>query len=367
VRTLRSLRRPLRWIGFLGLAFVVVLALLALAIAAAPFPALQVEGAQAARSVQGVFHVHAEKSHDGFGTLEEAAAEAKALGNRFLVLTEHNTLRPSAPRVVDGVLVIPGIEISSAHGHVIAVHPLEAPADHGRAVLASIREAGGVSVLAHPVNLRRPWTGPYPGTFDGFEALSLDSALRTSLAEEWGRIALAAVAIAGDDRKAGAILMGRPADALARYDEESAARRVSLLCGVDAHGRPPYRTSFAALALHVELDDAALRAWGGDPLKDAAAVVAAIREGATYCSVPAFGDASSFRFGAEDGAIFAEVQQPDSTLVIHRGGVEVARSRGPRIAIPRQPGIYRAEVLVDPGFPYGKDRLWITTSSLRIR
>lgn len=361
------MRRRLRSIGIAFVALIAAVGGLALAIALAPFPALTPREGAPSVSVQGIFHVHAERSHDGFGTLEEAVGAAKSLGNRFLVLTEHNELHPERPRRIDGVLVIPGIEISSTHGHVIAVDLDHDPKEKGPEVLRAIREAGGEAVLAHPVNRKRAWADPSPDGFAGFEGLSLDSALRTSLATEWGRIAMAGVALVGDRRKAGALLVGRPEDALARYDELTARRSVAMLCGADAHGRPPYVTSFAALAQHVELSPGVLAAWGRSADADAAAVIQAIRAARTFCSIPAFGDAGSFRFEASSEEVSVEVALDEAILLLFRDGAEVARSRGPRLAHPGGPGVWRSEVHVDPGFPYRSGQLWISSSARWVR
>jgi len=343
----------------------VVLASMATFVALAPWPTRDVHRPA---SVAGVFHVHAEGSHDGFGTVDEAVSAAAKVGARFLVLTEHNALAPARPVRRGGVLVVPGIEVSSAHGHVVAVGLDRDPGDKGETVLASIRREGGAAILAHPVNRKRPWNDPSPDGFAGFEVLSLDSSFREALAGGWGRLGLAAAALVGDRRKAGALIVERPDDALARYDALVAARRdpPALLCGVDAHGLPPYEASFGSLALHVDLGGAGLAAWGRNDGADAAAVVRAIRRAATFCSVPALGDAGAFTFHVEDGEIVAFVPRDDVRIVLFRDGVEAFRGDGPRLAAPHLPGAWRAEVFVDAGFPFGGERLWIATSALRV-
>ncbi|AKU90615.1 hypothetical protein [Vulgatibacter incomptus] len=333
------------------------------AIALAPFPAME---ASPGPSVRGFFHVHAEKSHDGFGTLDEAVRAAASLGGRFLVLTEHNVLRPDQPVVVDGVLVVPGIEISSDNGHVAAIGLRRDPDEQGTAVLDAIAREGGAAILAHPVNLKRSWSDPSPDGFAGFEALSLDSALRTALAGSWLRLGLAGAALLGDHWKAAALLVDRPDEALARYDELTTQRPVAMLCGTDAHGFPPYLTSFAGLALHVELADSEREAWGRNAAADSEAVVAAVRDARTFCSVPALGDAGSFAFRDSATEVVAEVGVPEARLVLLRDGQVFAEGRGGRLAVPAEPGVWRAEVYVRPGFPYAGDRLWIATSAHRL-
>ncbi|HWV39159.1 MAG TPA: hypothetical protein VN033_11885 [Vulgatibacter sp.] len=369
IRTLLARGGGWRGVFFGGLAAagaaIVVLAALATLVALAPWPGPDVHRPT---SVAGIFHVHGEGSHDGYGTVDEAAAAAAKLGARFVVLTEHNHLSPPAPERRGGVLIVPGIEISSAHGHVIAVGLSRDPEDRGPTVLESIRRAGGAAILAHPVNRKRPWADPSPEGFAGFEALSLDSAFRDALATRWGRLALGAAALVGDRRKVGGLLVGRPVEALARYDEIVASRSapLALVCGVDAHGLPPYEASFGALRLHVDVGVSSLATWGRSDAADAAAVVRAIRRAATFCSIPAFGDAGAFSFHAEREEIVASVPRDGVTIVLLRDGVEAFRGEGSRISVPRLPGAWRAEVRVDAGFPYGGERLWIASSALRI-
>jgi len=348
-----------------------VLAALAVAIACNRGPAVEARRATAPlRGLPGLFHVHAEGSHDGFGTVAEAAAAAAEAGARFLVLTEHNALHPPAPTVIDGVLIVPAVEISAQAGHVVALGASEVPPkeERGAGVLQAIAARGGDAILAHPINRRRPWADPSPDGFVAFEALSLDSAFRTAQKEGWWRLALALAALVGDAPKTGAILMERPAEALARYDEIAARRDVALVCGVDAHGLPPYPASFGALRLHLT----GIESWGADPVADAAAVRAAIREGRTFCSVPALGDASSFTFTVPAPAptptrVRASVDAPGTTVLLFRDGREVARGPG-RVEAPATPGVWRAEVWVDnPGFPFRENALWIASSAGRVR
>lgn len=336
----------------------VLMACLALAIALVPYPAAVGGGS----SVPGVFHVHAEQSHDGFGTLEEAAAAAKKIGARFLILTEHNRVQPDHPVVMDGVLVVPGVEISSKHGHVIAMGVPSLPSK-GVDVLESIASLGGEAILAHPVNLRRPWSDPSPDGFAGFEALSLDSAFRTAKATAPTRLVLALAALAGDRRKVGAILMERPDEAMDRYDEISRRRPLAMMCGVDAHGMPPYLSSFGSLRLHLLMDPAT---FGMDPVADSGRILEAIRGARTFCSIPAYGDAGSFSFEADVGQVVARIDREDATLVVFRDGVEVARGPGPEMRRPGGPGVWRVEVRLEPGFPYVADALWIASSAIRV-
>lgn len=334
---------------------VLAVALAAVAVGLAPRPALR---APPGPAVPGIFHVHTTMSHDGHGTLEEVVAAARDAGASFVVVTEHEKLHPDLPVRKEGVLLVPGVELSADAGHVIALGAATIPRGRGPEMLAAIAQAGGEAVLAHPVNRRRPWVGGEEG-FSGYEALSLDSALRSSSPL---RRALAALALLGDPPKAGALLLDRPDEALRRYDRIAAGRPITLFCGVDAHGRPAYPVSFGALRLHVDLGAARAR-WGGSARADAAAVLASLREGRAFCSVPALGDASSFRLRVAGGAILASVEAPSAILVLLRNGEEVARGPSP-LSAPDAPGAWRAEAHVS-AFPYPSPALWITSSALR--
>jgi hypothetical protein len=356
--------RRRRRLLFGAAALLVPVVVLAVAVRLAPFPA--VPASEGEGSILGFFHLHTTHSHDGHGTLEEAARAARRLGARFLVPTEHNLLEPREPTVIEGVLVVPAVEISADAGHVVALGVGDVPEERGPAVLDAIAAKGGMAVLAHPVNLRRPWSDPATEGFVGFEALSLDSAFREATLAHRGRLFWPLFALAGDRRKLAALLMHRPDDALRRYDEIADERELAMLCGVDAHGLPPYLSSFAALGLHIRLSPAEREAWGRDPAADARAVLEAIGEARTFCSVPALGDASSFSLRAEDGQVVAEVATEEATIVLLRAGREVARGRGPAVRAPWAPGPWRAEVYVEPGFPWGGARLWIASSARRL-
>lgn len=356
------MKRWLRRLGWGLAALAVPLIVLGLVVALGPFPAVAVDRGEG--SLRGFFHLHTVDSHDGYGTLEEAAEAARALGGEFLILTEHNLLALEGPTRVGGVLVIPGVEISAEAGHVVALGLDHVPEERGPGVLAAIEAAGGMAVLAHPVNLRRPWDDPSTEGFVGFEALSLDSSFREAMGRHRLRLGLPLISLVADRRKLAAWLMHHPTDALRRYDEIARERELTMMCGVDAHGLPPYLSSFAALALHVR-PDADLSTWGRDAAADAALVLDAIARGRTFCSTPALGDASSFALRQEGERIVASVATEAATLVLLHDGVEVARGRGPRLEARAAPGPWRAEVFLSPGFPWGNDRLWIASSSLR--
>jgi len=192
--------------------------------------------------VAGFAHVHTVRSHDGFGTLEGAALAAREAGARFLIVTEHNKRDPSpSPRWLDGVLIVHGIELSTPNGHLLALGAEPPPKRKSPRVLEEVQERGGLAAPAHPTNRKRPWVGPSTG-FGAYEALSLDSDFRLAL-ESPARWPLAVAALVGAPALVPALLP-LERDGLAAYDRLAAERPLALLCGVDAHGQPPYAASF---------------------------------------------------------------------------------------------------------------------------
>lgn len=102
-------------------------------------------------------HVHSRYSPDSSLTLEEIADRIRAAGLEGFALTDHNTvaghaaLRELADRRRD-LLLVPGVEVSAAEGHLLAYGIDTAPPAH-RPVAETVRwvrDRGGEAVLAHP-------------------------------------------------------------------------------------------------------------------------------------------------------------------------------------------------------------------------
>lgn len=135
-------------------------------------------------------HVHTGASPDGRSSLEALARAARAAGLDALAVTDHDLCTP-VPEWLEGVLLIPGCEVSTAAGHITGLFldrplPLE---ELGRLpppeeAVAAIRAAGGLAVLAHPY--QRPGACPETFTFplDGIEAANARAGLKVSDANE---------------------------------------------------------------------------------------------------------------------------------------------------------------------------------------
>ncbi len=106
-------------------------------------------------------HIHTFHSKDNHQTLQDIfqAAKRKELG--AIAITDHNTIEgamavmKSAP---EWLLVMPGIEITSEDGHILALN-VQQDIPKGlsaRETIGRIHRAGGIAVAAHPY---RKWSG----------------------------------------------------------------------------------------------------------------------------------------------------------------------------------------------------------------
>lgn len=106
-------------------------------------------------------HVHSIDSFDARAPAELLLAQARAVGLDGVVVTDHDaieeSLRAAALAPEFGLVGIPGVELSTADGHLLAIGVEERP-DAGRPLsesVAQVREMGGVAVVPHPFQRSR--------------------------------------------------------------------------------------------------------------------------------------------------------------------------------------------------------------------
>lgn len=349
------------------------------------------------RTIAGAVHVHSTRS-DGAGDADSIAAAAGRAGLRFVVLTDHGdgSRRPDPPRYLHGVLVIDAVEISTNHGHLIALDLPAAPYPLGgdaRDVIEDVRRLGGFAIAAHPDSAKPDlrWTAR-DAAIEGLEWINLDSAWRD---EPRLRLVRSAVDYPLGAAPALASLLDRPAVTLDRWDALTERRPVVAVAGHDAHGGvseggrggwngrlgvPSYEASFRTFALRAILP-AELR---GDAEDDARLVIEAIRYGRTFTAIdavatPAFIDFRASAAGvpglpgqtipfAADASITVRAMVPEGgRIVLLRGGVEVAQSTTDELtARADAPGAYRVEISAStaPGTPPVP---WLLTNPIYLR
>ena len=113
-------------------------------------------------------HLHTYYSSDGCASPEAMIAAAKKRGLSGIAITDHNTcdavehlarrgLIRADGASVDGFLIIPGVEVSTADGHLLCLGTT-LPQMKGRPageVVAAIQERGGIAIAPHPFDTFR--------------------------------------------------------------------------------------------------------------------------------------------------------------------------------------------------------------------
>lgn len=140
-------------------------------------------------------HVHSVHSDDGRQSPAEIIARAKEIGLGCIAITDHDSA-DAFREFDDSIIVIPGEEVSSKKGHIIALGidryiKRDMPV---KETIDAIHEAGGIAIAAHPY---RFWTGlgrrNVIPEFDGVEALNarstkLKNKRSYALAKKFGKL-----------------------------------------------------------------------------------------------------------------------------------------------------------------------------------
>jgi predicted metal-dependent phosphoesterase TrpH len=104
-------------------------------------------------------HVHTNFSRDGESSVEDVLARAVSGRLDAIAITDHDTCEGvgRAEKAGSGLIIIPGIEVSTKQGHLLVLGVRE-PLPPGRHVMETIRLArslGGVTILPHPYHMWR--------------------------------------------------------------------------------------------------------------------------------------------------------------------------------------------------------------------
>lgn len=119
-------------------------------------------------------HVHSENSYDGHEPVELILEHATDIDLDGVVITDHDeigeSLRAAELAPEYGLVGIPGTEVSTAAGHLLAIGVEECP-PRGRPLqdtIERVRELGGIAVIPHPFQrsrhgVRKRWIGDCDG------------------------------------------------------------------------------------------------------------------------------------------------------------------------------------------------------------
>ena len=104
-------------------------------------------------------HLHSVYSRDGTADIESILRQANKRGLDIIAITDHNSMNgvPEALTLKEkyGLQIIPGIEISTAEGHLLAyeiTHPIP-PGMPLKDTVLRIHELGGFCAIPHPMSL----------------------------------------------------------------------------------------------------------------------------------------------------------------------------------------------------------------------
>lgn len=111
------------------------------------------------------FHVHSEDSYDGHEPVELILDHASAIGLDGVVITDHDeideSLRAAELAPEYGLVGIPGVEVSTMQGHLLAIGVAQRPEPGLSFVetVRTVRELGGIAVVPHPFQRSRHGVG----------------------------------------------------------------------------------------------------------------------------------------------------------------------------------------------------------------
>jgi hypothetical protein len=342
----------------------------------------------------GAVHIHSNYS-DGTGEIPEIARAASEVGLDFLMLSDHNSLRPKK----DGhegwreqVAILIGYEINDRddRNHYLAFGldkevGVRIPA---REYVRRVRDLGGIGFVAHPDEKRNsmPEHPPYPWTdwdaedFDGLEIWNHMSEWMEGLTEEnkFQRFIHPLKSITAP-----------PAETLARWDALSRKRRVVGIGGTDAHAHKadvmgffdvevfPYKVMFKSVHTHVLLDQPLRKGDAASFEEDKWNIYEALRSGRCFVANSYHADPRGFSFFATsatetlqqgdfvefpgEGKLALHVELPQQALLrILRNGALVKEITTGEFTQPvHAPGAWRVEAWLE-------DKGWIFSNHIRV-
>lgn len=132
-------------------------------------------------------HAHSFFSKDAAGSPESLIEAARAKGLSGIAITDHDTCEAheylKGKPLPEGFLVVPGVEVSTAEGHLICLG-LTLPRLKGapvKEVFDMVKSGGGIGIPAHPFDRWRAGIRPAVlDTLDDLEAIEVFNAAVTS-------------------------------------------------------------------------------------------------------------------------------------------------------------------------------------------
>lgn len=332
--------------------------------------------AGALRDVRAIVHCHSFRSHDSDGRDHEIADAARATGTQVIFLTDHpvDAGHAAPPSLIDGVLFVPGVELSKFGGSVLAlgvegpVEPHDVPPD----LLRGLRARGAVSVLAHAERYYGPEDAL--GDLDAYEVYNLHA----DAVEDSPPVVLVSALFLPPGPFFRTIMDGLDEGVVGRLERLSRARPIALVAGNDSHANVrlfgavggqvgSYEETFRLVSTHLLVPPG--------PLTREVALDA-IRRGRTFVAFEQDASAAGFRFVARTAEglytsgdtvppgspveLEAIAPHGDAEVRLLRDGAVVAKSRHVARLAAAPPGLYRVEARLG-------GRPWILATGILVR
>lgn len=122
-------------------------------------------------------HIHSEESPDGITSVERIVDNARDCGLDGISITDHDyydSERQRHLRETTDLIVVPGQEVTTNQGHVLAYfidEEIESFRDASD-VVEDIHDQNGLAVMAHPFRLRENYPDHYFELFDAIEVFN---------------------------------------------------------------------------------------------------------------------------------------------------------------------------------------------------
>ncbi|MDI6888910.1 MAG: PHP domain-containing protein [Methanocellales archaeon] len=122
-------------------------------------------------------HVHSNFSRDGYDPIDSILKRAEEIGLNGIAITDHNTIEGGLTGIKRAralgldLMVIPGVEVSTAEGHLVALGitkdiPPDLPVDE---TIKIAKDLGGIIIVPHPFHPFRHGLGYIPKDVDAIE------------------------------------------------------------------------------------------------------------------------------------------------------------------------------------------------------
>jgi hypothetical protein len=353
----------------------------------------------------GAIHIHSVYS-DGTGKIEEIAQAAADSNLDFIMMTDHNTLKPKEDgheKIINGVMVVIGYELNDInnknHYLVFGIDEVIGSFQvldngelgsklHAKDYVRIIKEKNGIGFLAHPDEERRiskghvayPWTQWDTNDFHGIEIWNHMSEWIEGMNEnnQMQRFLHPLKSI-----------ISPPAKTLTRWDIIAQHRPVTGIGGVDAHAFKqnlmgffeveifPYKVLFKSIRTHVLLNKEINVKSQEDFEKNKSSILDALKLGRCFTANYYHGDAKGFRFFADCNK---EVYNMGETIECKQGenpilhifvpklceirliynGVKIASDKNMQLTFDaKKQGVYRVEC-------WKENKGWIFSNHIRV-